>query len=207
MNKSNSYSNFPKFSETGLSSKLILMPKPITFSSGVDNSTKIAKDDNFTFPSAHENDKNYLKSFINKTTEMKNSELITDICLSKTKTINNSNVDLFNQTLSTNENNRKVEDTLRINTSLITNQEIVLTQFDNQTDNSNIEEDHKIIYLKPVEDLFNRLFKNEKIQIIDLDLNYAELHILVEVLMRKNRKFTFKYVKKKPNNYFDSRNL
>ena len=69
---------------------------------------------------------------------------------------------------------------------------MVLTDIMNDVEDSDSMSEEKIIHLKNLEDLLNRMFRNEQITISDLDLNYAELHILVEILMRKNRKFSFK---------------
>lgn len=73
-----------------------------------------------------------------------------------------------------------------------TDKKMIFNQFEDLSETSSKLNEQRIVNLKDLEELLNRLFRNENVQITDLDLNYAELHVLVEVLMRKNRKFNFK---------------
>lgn len=73
-----------------------------------------------------------------------------------------------------------------------------LNQSADLSEGSSKHDDARVVHLRELECLLNRLFKNERVTVADLDLNYAELHILVEVLMRKNRKFNFKWANQTP---------
>lgn len=183
--------NTPTQSKTSEPFRLALVLKPISLS---------VKSE--AIPHLIENQQEIETKLRDEDPQQRSSHLI-NIGLIRSQTINNNSAHRETQpcknegnvhpsSLSINELQIIAPDDQQQNTTILSQSKMVYKQYDDMSDTSSKLDDEKIIHLKELENLLNRIFKNENIEIADLDLNYAELHILVEVLMRKNRKFNFK---------------